>query len=262
VKCGTPLCEECVVKLNGRPYCSNCSDVISGTQQVKTQAVDAEPEEHEKKVRKETKLGNIGKKLRGKIPRKIPQVIRLPKELARILANTADVALIVMLSLPFAWIFRLITFYKYKDVGGLGFKISLYLAIFMVGSIYYLLFLYRFSATPGKMIFGLKVVRYGTNKKPAFGAIFWRWIGTLAASIWSYIGFVLGKELLKLIALTSEKMPPIYIYSIAVGSVLIFTILSLGLVITFVGKYKRGFHDILGGTIVVIEENVERSKEK
>ena len=35
--------------------------------------------------------------------------------------------------------------------------------------------------------------------------------------------------------------------------VIIVLFLSLGVLITFVGKYKRGFHDIIGGTIVKSE---------
>ncbi|MFA6448940.1 MAG: RDD family protein [bacterium] len=189
-----------------------------------------------------------------------PGASAIPKELRRIAARLIDIIIAAAFSIPFSWLFRIITYQWMKDVGGMGYDLSLYFAGLLVGSVYFIFGEWRYGKTAGKWLLGLKVVSYGDGRKLALGGVFWRWIGFMASMFWAYIGYRIALIIINILGIFKADTP-YYAYLGAVASAIaIFTIFSLGLLITFVGKYKRGFHDLLGRSIVAEEIIKERGK--
>jgi uncharacterized RDD family membrane protein YckC len=247
VKCGMPLCPECERPFNGRPYCAGCL-------------------KKRKKDERGANLGAVGSRIAGvaggvgtavsdaknrstaAIAERGTSV--LPKEVARLFAKLIDIGAVLLLSLLVHIPIRLASQIWMPDVSGTGFILSFYLSLLMVSAIYFVVSEWRYGRTIGKWVFGLKVVRYGKGGTPGFSAVIWRWIGFLTGCVWAYSGFWLMRNMAKWIVYFRGKIPDFLIAFtglIALAGVAIF---SLGLLITFVGKYKRGFHDLLGGTIV------------
>ncbi len=184
---------------------------------------------------------------------------KLPKEVRRVIARLIDFAVVISFSIPFSWLLRLITFQWMSDVGGIGFDLSLYFAVLFAGSVYFIFLEWRYGKTLGKWLLGLKVTRHGGGKLPFLSSV-WRWTGFLTGCIWACIGWWLMTRMMTFINVFEKKLPGFLVWSGAFFAVMGVIIFSLGLLITFVGKYKRGFHDLIGESIVSIDSHEERGK--
>lgn len=267
MKCGAPLCPECERPFNGRPYCAACLKSRGGE-------AGSAPVKQASEVSKKTKEKRPRPKLRiskesvrsafaalGGSSGAGPALAsnRLPKEVRRVIARSIDIAVVISFSIPFSWILRLITFQWMSDVGGIGFALSLYFAALFTGSVYFIYSEWRYGKTLGKWLLGLRVTRYGGGRLPFFSSV-WRWVGFLTGCIWACIGWWLMTRLMTLIKVFEAKLPPLVVWSGAFFAVMGVIMFSLGLLITFVGKYKRGFHDLIGESIVSIDSPEERGK--
>lgn len=249
VKCGAPMCPECEKPFDGRPYCAACVK--------KRKEVEKKTDAEGGLSRLKGAAGGVGTALAAAKDGAGGQF--LPKEAARILARTIDLAIVVLLSLLVHWPIRMVSKIWMPDVSGVGFIFSLYLALLLVGTAYFVVSEWRTGRTVGKWLLGLRVVRYGTKSRPALSESFWRWTGFLAAGMWAYAGYWITIRLLKWIGLLRGKIPAAVFALLSAAALAFVVVFSLGLLITFVGKYKRGYHDLLGGTIV---ERVPRAERK
>ena len=98
-----------------------------------------------------------------------------------------------------------------------GLSLSYYTMSLGIGIAYFVGFWRWKSATPGKMIVGIKVVNAGTLSEPSLGALFGRYVSYFVSSI------------------------P----------------LGLGFLWVVWGKDKRGWHDKLTGTAVIYPRRLE-----
>ncbi len=267
VKCGAPVCSDCEKFYNGRPYCSECMvnrlEAEAMERRAATAAAEAAKlEELEKKKITPEKVvvaikslparrEEIGRQMGGALP-------KVPKEIRRIVARVLDLAIVVFVSLPVALLIRAATYSGMREVGGMGITVSTYLAFMLVGAVYFIYLEWKFCTTAGKKLMKLKTIRYGGDGAGlTFPSSFWRWIGFLAAGCWAYGGFWVVSKTLHFVGFALKPKASLIAVT---GSVILVAICSLGLLITFIGKYKRGFHDLLARSIVVDETYMERGK--
>jgi uncharacterized RDD family membrane protein YckC len=130
--------------------------------------------------------------------------------------------------------------------------------LLLIGAAYFIFLEWRFGMTAGKKLFGLRVVPYGgAAEKLSFPSAFWRWTGFLAAGAWAYSGYWAVSGLLGLVKFA---MKPGTAFLATLGAISIVAVCSLGLLITFIGKHRRGFHDLLARSIVVDATSMERGE--
>lgn len=235
VKCGTPMCPACEVPIEGRPFCRMCVDVKKREQLI--QRIESlQPTEE--------------------TVRKVKGVIRLPfrnKELRRIIANLIDLAVACLGALMVAPALYGLSHLLMPVVHGFSFGLAYWFTLILVGPVYYFVTHWRWGKTLGKHMLGLRVVR--TDGKPlTVTNTFWRLTGLLAVFIWAAAGWKLAGYIFAIVAkmktvegVSGKGQVLMFLQALAV---VIAVFLSLGVLITFVGKYKRGFHDIIGNSIV------------
>jgi uncharacterized RDD family membrane protein YckC len=266
VKCGCPLCPECERPFDGRPYCAEClkkrksgdrgEKVSRAAAQVVGAAATAAAKPKQKLLEA---LISAGRNAGG--AELLPGVSVIPKEVRRVFARLIDFIAVGAFSIPVSWMFRIVTHQWMSDVGGLGFDLSIYAAVLLIGTSYFIVTERMYGKTIGKWMLNLKAVSYGDGSRLTLGAVCWRWIGFLAAMIWTYIGYRVGVIIMGLMGIFKQGMPLILTISGELAALAITAIFSLGLLMTFVGKYKRGFHDLLGRSIVVDETITGRGKQ-
>ncbi|MEW6203099.1 MAG: RDD family protein [bacterium] len=240
VKCGNALCNECVVIAAGRPHCPTCADIQKAS------------------IRRETLLQTADF---SNWARKAQTTFAVPmhnKELRRIISFIIDAILISLFAIPVSLIFRVLSMqFLVSETGGLGFFLCLYASLLVTGTLYFILFTWLTGRTPGKVLMGLKVT--AKNGQPmTLLASFWRWTGLLTALIWAFVGFSLAQWIFKLIAIIAFRASILILIALWFTSIATVIVFSTGILITFIGKHKRGFHDILGGSIVISELSVVR----
>lgn len=269
VGCGKAMCGECVVKRAGRPLCASCADERATAPQPQTaepaparapsaprgamldRAQQAAPR---KKVFADTGALNVPKQdIVGK-----PGIMDViwGREPRRIVAKLIDASIVVLPSFPLSIGVHLLTARLFREISGLGIRLSLYITLVFVSTFYFIYCEWKYGKTIGKHIVGLRVVRKDGTPGITFFQSMWRWTGFLAASVWSLTGWWIASRIsfwtfsaFKLTKADVPKyLPPLVLFS----SITVFTLFSLGLLITFVGKYKRGYHDLLGETAVGI----------
>ncbi|MEW5945897.1 MAG: RDD family protein [bacterium] len=232
VKCGAPLCRECLVRVGASPHCPACASIRAAQR------------------RRETFPRFLPAAVTPAVRRNISGAVA-NKELRRLLALLFDSALVFIISIPVSFVLRFIgMLFLVPEVGGLGFFLCLYYSLFFVASLYFPLLWWRFGATPGKVLTSLKV-KSVSGAPLTLLASFWRWTGLLTALIWMYVGFLLARSIVKLLSIFAAKLPLLFMLASWFGGITIALVFSLGVLIAFVGRHKRGFHDILGGSIVV-----------
>lgn len=242
VRCGKPLCPECEILENGRPLCAACRP--AGAARLRpAQAMGAA----------EDAVHKAGKGVLKYL---------LNKELRRIAATLIDIPAVMLAALPPMFLFWAVSIKLMPEVHGLTLPVSYYASLLFVGSVYYIGAHYRWGKTLGKHVLGLQV-RHKDGSALTLQGAFWRWIGFLTGLIWAYIGFWLMLKLVRLITLAKTiggagAMHPAITALLMAASALVFLVLASGAFITFIGKFKRGFHDILASSIVVNQEWMER----
>lgn len=244
IRCGKPLCPECEKLENGRPLCGACqpSGVKAGLIR-SAQSVDAAGEAAH------TAVEGIRKYLYN-------------KELRRIAAVLIDIPAMMLASLPLMFLFWAVSIKLMPEVHGLTLPVSYYVSLLFTGSIYYIGAHYRWGRTLGKHVLGLQV-RHRDGRALTLQGAFWRWVGFLTGLIWAYVGFWLMIKLMHMIALArriggAESLNAGVAMLLSAACVFMFLVLASGAFITFIGKFKRGFHDILASSIVVNQEWMER----
>ncbi|HOO55255.1 MAG TPA: RDD family protein [bacterium] len=264
--CGAPVCPECERLYGGKTYCAKClkkgkkAAVLlkkKGPNADRQPGAEVEGDAEEGKPR-----AGAREKISAGLKSIKPGRLKLQKEAARILAKAIDFILIIMITMPVSWLFRLISMGWMSDVGGIGYRLSVYVALITVASLYFIISHSISGCTIGKWLFGVRVVLYGGGGKITVSSAFWRWIGFLAAFSWAYVGYSLMSVTLNWAAILRGKLPDYYFGFLGVAGIACVIMFSLGLLITFVGKYKRGFHDLLGGTIVERIEDKRRTADE
>ncbi|HPN93082.1 MAG TPA: RDD family protein [bacterium] len=250
VGCGKAICPECERPQAGRPYCAPC----------------AKARKKEKRMAdSQRRAEGIGSGIAGAARAaaegaKHGAPEKFPKEALRAAAFAVDSAAIVLISIPLTLIFRAASMQWMSDIGGMGYPVSVYLSVLTVSSLYFILWHWRVGATPGKALLGLKVKSAAGGGPVGAVASVWRWVGMLAAIIWAAAGAAVmwriilwGKYLTK--GLSMPQAVVVFVFGAAVMAAL-----SSGLLITLVGKHKRGFHDLLGGTVV--ERDIKKNRRR
>ena len=240
VKCGTALCEDCVVITAGRPHCSTCAGIQKAYERQET-------------LKRVMDFGSWAEKTQ--------EILSGPlgnKELRRIFSIIIDAVLIIILAIPVSFIFGALGLhFLVPEMGGLSFFLCLYASLLVIGTFYFILFTWRTGKTPGKYLMGLKVTE--KNGKPlTLLASFWRWIGTLTAVIWAYIGLTMARWIFNIIAAIASKASLTFLILLWFSGIITAMIFSTGVLITFAGKQKRGFHDILASSIVINDYKMGR----
>jgi uncharacterized RDD family membrane protein YckC len=240
VKCGAPMCPACENPVDGRPWCGECFEIRRREQLIQS-IQQLQPSEE--------------------TVRRAKRAVMLPisnKEARRIIALLIDAAAVIAFSLPVSAVLWGLSFLVMPIVHGVPFGLACYISLLLTGTVYYVVAHWKWGRTIGKRFLGLKV--YRTNGKPVtFTGAFWRWVGLLTVLIWAYVGVRIAKFIFfitsKAGSIDNEQVSQYsgYLYIFYAAAVIIALFLSLGVLITFVGKYKRGFHDIIGGTIVKSE---------
>ncbi len=182
------------------------------------------------------------------------------KEIRRIIARIIDFTLVFIISLPFSWLVSVVTVPLFIEVKGMGFSLSFYLCALFTGSLYFVFSHWKYGKTLGKYPFRIKVVSNVTGGRITFFASLWRWTGLLTGIVWTVTGFWFAKNIFRTLELLRGRISIYYALAMAMAAIMIALVFSLGILITFIGKYKRGFHDLLGGTIIIIEDRNERKK--
>jgi uncharacterized RDD family membrane protein YckC len=274
VKCGASMCPECERPYGGRPFCPSCVAAASKfqkpgkapLQQAQTEQPDApaaaaaeEPEQ----IQAGSKLQQSFRKIREKAGGARGRLDRLsdssgalhsvPKEIARMIALLLDSIVVLLISLPLSWMLYLVTRLWMSEVSGFGTKLSLYVSILTVSTVYFVVTQWRSGRTLGKAFFGLKVTFNSDGGDIPLSASIWRWIGFLAALGWSLAGLWIMSGMLGWLKILRGNISAISAGMLGIVALSVAAVFSLGLLITFVGKHKRGFHDLLGGTIVARE---------
>jgi len=86
-------------------------------------------------------------------------------------------------------------------------KFSYWLGLLLVSSIYYIVAHYRWGATYGKHLMGIRVARKDGGPAHRCPASIWRWTGFLAALIWSYIGWWTASRIFRTVSLAQHAGP-------------------------------------------------------
>jgi uncharacterized RDD family membrane protein YckC len=243
ITCGKALCPACERPVDGRPFCPQCFSTQRRRRLTSRLQKIAPPETVEK--------------WRAALSKRL-----FNKELRRLCALLIDTILVLMLAVPLMLIILLVSMPLMREVHGLTAKVSYYLSLLFTATVYYIGAHYRWGRTLGKFLFGL-VVTHTDGKPLTFLGAFWRWIGFLTALIWAFIGWGIALWALGILNLARQSsmgggMNTGAYFLVKAGAVMLAVITSLGVGITFVGKHKRGFHDILAGSIVKFEEEMER----
>jgi uncharacterized RDD family membrane protein YckC len=244
IRCGKPLCPQCERLENGRPHCGVCRPT-GARARLSRSAQQIKPG----KAAMQSARASLRKPLWN-------------KELRRIAAVSLDGLAIMLGSVPMTFLFWAVSIKLMPEVHGLTFPVSYYVSLLFTGSIYYIGAHYRWGRTLGKHALGLNVRHTDGRPLTLLGAA-WRWVGFLTALIWAFVGFWLMQNLFNMISLArriggAESLGAGMAILLRAISVLVFLILASGALITFVGKFKRGFHDILAGSIVINLEWMER----
>lgn len=272
VACGKSMCEECVVKHGGRTMCADCVGQLS----YERKPVESKPiKEISQTVKKQAPVKKqAAVKKKALPPKKVfadtgewktPEnpVERKPgfldvafgREPRRVVARLIDFCIITLLAMPLSFGLSIITASMFSEVRGFGYDLCFYIMLIIVSSFYFIIGEWRFGKTPGKLILKLEVVRKDGTPGLGFFQCSWRWTGFLAGVLWSLIGWWIGSHVtgifIFMLKKTGVSVPQFLPVLVLFVSIAIFVMFSLGLLITFIGKYKRGFHDILGGTAVV-----------
>lgn len=266
------MCEECVVKHGGRPMCADCVGRLSyerkprevkPAQEAPAPRVVVESQKRpsakkkpapRKKVFAETESWKTPEKPAETAPG-IKDII-FGREPRRVLARIIDFALVAILALPFSFGLDLLTASMFREVRGIGYELCFYIMLIIVSSLYFIIGEWRYGKTLGKWILRLEVVRKDGTKGIGLFQAWWRWTGFMAGAVWSIVGWWIGSHITGVFVFMLKKtgvaVPKFLPSLVLFVSVAIFAMFSLGLLITFIGKYKRGFHDILGETAVIM----------
>lgn len=242
ISCGRALCPQCEQLVESRPYCRPCL-----TQDKKQQIAGAvsrlRPSDEAVESAREAAVGVLHN-----------------KELRRIAAAFIDLFAVLIAAVPLMVVFWAVSMPILREVHGLSLSVSYYVSLILVSAVYYIVSHYKWGRTAGKHFLGLEVVRFDGRPLTAGGA-FWRWIGVQTALIWAFTGWWLAKHLVGLVIFAAKQGAPVsntHFLGSFIGAGILGLIFSLGVLITFVGKHKRGFHDILAGSIVRNQRAFER----
>lgn len=247
VKCGRALCEDCLQKISGRNFCTACL----GEDLRRTREAAGGP------------AAGRNSSARGRITPDRPRPSRQSfpvtgQELRRVVATALDLVLLLVVSFPFSWLLMQLTILPFREVHGIGFTLSFYFVMTLFSSVYFIVGHWKYGKTIGKFLLGLKVVDNEGAGRITLGQSFWRWTGFMAGGIWAYIGYWMSSKAVGWISIFRDKLPGYFMTLALVAGVVLTGFFSLGLLMTFIGKYKRGFHDLLGATIVKLDESGER----
>lgn len=243
VKCGAPVCELCVIEVLDRPHCPVCGSVRKAEIKKEKKAPKIAVQTPDFKLAVD-RLRAAGSRFGGAIKN---------KELKRLIAFAADMFFVFLMSIPVSFLFQpLEMLLGMPEAAGFMFFLNLYFSLTLVGSVYFVYMVWRHGGGWGKKLFGLRVEKHGGGRLGLIASA-WRMVGMMTAAVWAVFGFWLGGWLFRIAKLGVDRLPApvlMLLWALGLASALFF---SLGVAITFVGKRKRGFHDILAGSIVVSE---------
>lgn len=242
ISCGRALCPGCEQLVESRPYCRPCL-----SQDKKQQIFDTvsrlRPSEEAVESARDAVKGTL-----------------LNKELRRIAAAFIDLLVVLIASVPLMVVFWAASMPLLREVHGLSMKVSYYLSLILLGAVYYIVCHYKWGRTLGKHFLGIEAVRMDGRPLTAGGA-FWRWVGIQTALIWAFMGWWLAKLIVNFVIFAEKQGAPVsntLSLGAFIGAGLLGLVFSLGVLITFIGKHKRGFHDILAGSRVRYQQDFER----
>ena len=111
----------------------------------------------------------------------------------RLLAYFLDAVFLTILDLVIAVPAFLVGFFLLRNRTGLFLAVMglAYLLVFAVSILYYVYFVGRRGATPGKKILGLRIVREDGIEPVGYGKAFLRLLGYLVSGMILYIGFIM-----------------------------------------------------------------------
>ena len=241
ISCGKALCPECEKLVDGKPWCQECLNADK-REKIKDTVEKIKPSQ-ETVDRVRTVVASRSQN----------------KELRRLAALGIDLVVVLLggiLAMLPVWAASIPLM---PEVHGLSMGISYYIGLLLFSAVYYIVAHYKWGRTLGKQWMGLEVVR--TDGKPlTLAGAFWRWVGFQTAVIWAMVGWWIALRVTTTLSAFNNatgKVPAgVYIGTFA-GMLLLGLVLSLGLLITLVGKHKRGFHDILGGSMVQYQQWLE-----
>lgn len=231
------MCSACEQPVEGRPFCRDCFDIRRRDQLIQS-IQNLQPSE-------ETVL-------------KVKTAAMAPmknKEARRVAALAVDGFVSVLAALPVSLCVYGLSLLLMPVVRGLPFGLCYYGALFLTGGFYYIYAHWRWGRTIGKRALGLRVERMDGKPVTLTGA-FWRFMGFIAVFIWAGTGWAIAFWIIRLInkANSSVGVPNRtaagFMMLSQIAAALFALFFSLGALITFIGKHKRGFHDIIGGTVV------------
>jgi len=206
VKCGRPMCAECIHSHGERPFCVYCIERFQAPEEIR---------EAERLRLEQLGPGDMVKRPDWKTP-EAPVKRRTPlyttRELKRIAARILDFAVITALSAPIALILARISRFMFSEVHGLGYFLSVYTAFLVVSSIYFVFAHWRFGRTIGKYALGLRVVHRDGKPGITFMQAAWRWTGFLTGAIWAYLGYRVAGWITGWTGLFTGKLPEFVIY--------------------------------------------------
>jgi uncharacterized RDD family membrane protein YckC len=233
------MCPVCEKHRDGRPICAECDNIGRRDDLVAA-------------VRRLSPSRERIEQARGAL-----QTVVGNKELRRVIALVIDTVVVCIAALPLSLLAWEISGFLLPEFGALNFWLCLYLSLGLVGSAYHIVSTWRWQATFGKWMMGLKVLSMDGDPLTFRGAM-WRWVGFLSAVIWMSFGFWAMHSVSWLAGFVSSVLPLQFILMMRVGALAMGIFFSLGILISFAGKEKRGFHDILGYSRVVVESKKER----
>lgn len=235
VKCGAPVCVECIVEVRDRPHCAVCGSLARAGTRPKggLRAPD---------------FGVVAGAIQSRFVGPLGN-----KELRRAAALLIDLACVFVLAMPVSFVFRIVGMSMLlPEVAGFGYFFSTYVGLMLVGPVYFVVTTWRGGRGLGKRLVGLRVQRYGGGRL-SLAASVWRLVGALTAVIWALVGWWLCSWMFRVVDLASERLTVPYILFFKGCGVAALLIFSTGVLISFIGRHKRGFHDILASSVVISE---------
>lgn len=266
------MCGECVVKHGGRPMCEECVSQLTYERKpreerevVEAPVVKEPPRPVKKAAAKKTAAPRkkvFAETDAWKTPEKPTEAapgfkdIILGREPRRVVAKLIDFVIVTLFALPLSYGLDILTAKMFKEVRGIGYELCFYVMLVLFSYLYFVIAEWRFGKTIGKWLLSLQVVKKDGSPGIGLFQAYWRWTGFMAGLLWSLAGWWIGSHITGVFVFmlnkTGVKVPQFLPVLVLFVSIAIFTVFSLGLLITFIGKYKRGFHDILGDTAVIM----------
>lgn len=121
--------------------------------------------------------------------------MKRPKPLIRVIADLIDGVILIAIKLLFAGAFIPVSL-SVKNLENIGATLNMilwsfyFIVITLIFFLYYIYFFTVYGASPGKMLFGLKVVDYKTGRNITMRQSFLRAIGYLISGLPAYLGMI------------------------------------------------------------------------